>query len=132
MHEIAPAFREAGDCAAVRAVECEVLLDNIEIMADIGAYAAECGVPQPLRIHVVLRIVPPMEDELSRTFDYSAIHGYALDLAARRICLIETFAWKLARMCLESDLVREARVRIEKPRAIPGCLAGTRVTLRKT
>lgn len=108
---------------------CEVLLGEIGVMADIGAYAAEHGVLQPLRLHVALSVVPPRDDDLAQTFDYALIRAYADDLAGQRINLIETFALRLARRCLESDLVMAATVRIDKPRAIPDCRAGTRVRL---
>lgn len=111
--------------------ECEVLLSGIEVMADIGAFAAEHGVPQPLLIDVALTIVPPIDDELAQTLDYKTIFSYACELAAQRTSLIETFGQRLARMCLASDLVTEATVEIRKPRAVPGCMAGTRVRLRK-
>lgn len=130
MNEIAPLCKlhERLDVVA----ECEVLLNEIEVMADIGAYAAENGVLQPLRIGVSLSIIPPRHDDLTQTFDYAMLFTYASELAVQRISLIETFATRLAEMCLASDLVMEAVVRIDKPRAVPGCLAGTRVRLRKT
>lgn len=113
------------------AESCQVLLDDIEVMADIGALASERGVPQPLRIHVAASIVPPTRDDIAETFDYCRIRAFALELAAHRIVLIETFAQRLARMCLAHELVLDVEVRIEKPRAIPGCRAGTRVRLVK-
>lgn len=128
MNSIATQRREAPVSCAI---ECQVLLSDIEVMADIGAYSAEHGVPQPLRIHVELSIVPPVDDALAQTFDYALIRAHALELAARRTSLIETFARDLAHKCLACDLVMEAVVRIEKPRAVPGCLAGTRVRLRR-
>ncbi|MEE4452126.1 dihydroneopterin aldolase [Novosphingobium resinovorum] len=130
MNGIAEILRPPG-LPVASAVECQVLLDEIEVMADIGAFSAEHGVPQPLRIHVALSIVPPVDDDLSQTFDYSRIHAHALELASQRIALIETFAQRLARMCLACDLVTEAAVRIDKPRAVPGCLAGTRIRIRR-
>ncbi|WP_347558870.1 dihydroneopterin aldolase [Robbsia sp. KACC 23696] len=114
---------------APRAACCEVQLCDIEVMADIGAFESEIGVLQPLRIDVVLRIVPPARDSLAHTFDYSAIQAFASELAIERTVLIETFAMKLAQRCLVDDRVIEAQVRIDKPRAIPGCMAGTRITL---
>jgi dihydroneopterin aldolase len=111
--------------------ECQVLLGDLEVMADIGAYAAEHGVLQPLVIHVTLMLVPPTDDDLAQTFNYAVIREYALALARQRISLIETFAHRLASLCLDSDMVTEAEVRIDKPRAIPGAMAGTRVRLRK-
>ena len=110
---------------------CQVLLDDMHIMADIGAFAHEAGVPQPLHIHVAVDIVPPRADDLSQTLDYTAIRTFALELAAERVVLIETFARKLAQRCLAHDAALAADVRIAKPRAIAGCLAGARVVLVK-
>lgn len=112
-------------------IACEVLLDDLTVMADIGALAAEQGVRQPLRIHVALSVVPPLDDDLAQTYDYVAIKRHARELAGQRISLIETFARRLALACLASDLVLAAEVRIEKPLAVPGSMAGTRLRLRK-
>jgi 7,8-dihydroneopterin aldolase/epimerase/oxygenase len=116
--------------ASVRA-SCQVRLDDIEVMADIGVYESEQGIPQPLLIDVAVHVVPPSRDELSQTFDYTRVRDYALELAGQRIALIETFALRLARLCLADHRVLQAEVRIGKPRAVPGCLASTCVTLRK-
>jgi dihydroneopterin aldolase len=110
---------------------CEVMLHDLHVMADIGAYAAEHGVLQPLILHVTLTVTPPGSDDLGDTFNYADIGDYARHLAGQRIGLIETFAQRLARKCLETDVVIEAEVRIDKPRAVPGAMAGTRVLLRK-
>lgn len=113
------------------AVECGVMLEQIEVMADIGILAAEQGTFQPLVIHVSLAIDPPGEDALERTYDYRAIHRAAHQLAAQRIALIEIFARRLAELCLADPLVRGAEVVVDKPRAVPGALARTRVRLTR-
>ncbi|MDR5832316.1 dihydroneopterin aldolase [Caballeronia sp. LP006] len=118
--------------AAFVSASCQVRLNNIEVMADIGVYEAEIGVPQPLLIDVAVDIVPPSKDELSQTFDYTYFRACAIELAAQRILLIETFAMRLAQKCLAHDAVFKAEVRIAKPRAVPGCLAGTCVTLSRS
>ena len=111
--------------------QCQVLLTELEVMADIGALMRERGVPQPLRISVVAEVIPPDEDELSRTLDYCDIRSFALQLAAEPIVLVETFAVKLARMCLALDRVLAIQVRVDKPRAVPDGVAGTCVKLAK-
>jgi dihydroneopterin aldolase len=116
---------------AIRTESCRVLLNDIEVMADIGALANELGVPQPLKINVALEVVAPQIDHLSQTFDYSQIRDFAVELANQRIVLIEVFAQKLARRCIASDVVRKAEVWIAKPKAVPGCMAGTHVKLTK-
>lgn len=118
-------------CDETAAIACEVMLDGIEVQADIGAYAREFGRPQPLMIDVTIAIVPPSGDALATTFDYAAIRGFALDLAGERIALIETFAERLARRCLAHPAALAVDVRITKPRAVPGCLARTRIRLAK-
>lgn len=130
MNELAsvPRMRELSTLVSA---SCEVRLSDIEVMADIGALESEKGILQPLLIDVTVSVAPPSADELSQTFDYTHIRGFALRLAAERTVLIETFALKLARMCLAFEQVLKAEVRIGKPRAVPGCLAGTCVTLSK-
>jgi len=110
---------------------CQVMLSGIELMAHIGAFEHEYGQAQPLQVDVTLTVVPPRHDQLDETFDYTRIPAFARSLAVSHTVLIETFALKLAGMCLCCESVLEAEVRIGKPRAVPGCLAGTRVVLRK-
>lgn len=121
----------AQDFAALVSASCQVRVSDIEVMADIGAYESEKGVPQPLLIDVTVSVVPPTKDELSQTFDYTHVRACALELARERISLIETFALRLAQKCLAHDVVLRAEVRIGKPHAVPGCLASTSVTLSK-
>ena len=123
--------RTGGIAAIDHAIACEVMLEGLEVQADIGAYAREFGVPQPLRIDVAVTIVMPRADDLAATLDYDTIRGFALDLAARRIALIETFAARLGRQCLAHPGALSVDVRIGKPAAVPGCLAGTRVRLSR-
>jgi 7,8-dihydroneopterin aldolase/epimerase/oxygenase len=130
MDELGFAPRLANFAAFVSAT-CRVCLSDIEVMADIGVYEEEKGVPQPLLIDVAVHVVPPSTDELSQTFDYTWVRAGALELAAQRIMLIETFAIRLAQMCLTHDAVLQAEVRVSKPRAVPGCLASTCVTLSR-
>lgn len=111
---------------------CRVLLSQIKVMADIGALAIELGVPQPLIINVALDVAAPPHDRLTDTFDYTNIRDFAEELAAERIVLIETFARRLAEMCLAFEGVHAAEVRIDKPQAVPGCLAGTMVRIEKS
>ena len=121
----------AVDSASVVSASCQVQLTELEVMADIGALDSEKGVPQPLRIDVAVSVVPPARDELAQTFDYSLIRDFALELAGERTVLVESFALKLAHRCLAHDTVLKAEVRIGKPCAIPGALAGTCVTASK-
>jgi len=118
--------------AALTSASCQVRLSDIEVMADIGAYEIEKGVPQPLLIDVTVSVLVPSKDDLSLTFDYTHVRTCALELAAEHITLIETFALRLARKCLAHDVVLSAEVRVGKPHAVPGCLASTCVKLSKS
>lgn len=114
-----------------RVASCEVTLDGIEVEADIGVYAREVGKPQPLTIDVAVEIVPPGSDALKATFDYAEIRTLVLELARQRIALIETFAQRLAELCLAHPAALAVEVKIGKPRAVPGCMAGVRLRLAK-
>lgn len=111
---------------------CFVALTDFEVMADIGVHDAEIGRLQPLRIAVTLETLHPGVDSIEEAFDYGRIVEEARHLASSRTCLIETFASRLGEACLESALVLSADVHVEKPWAIPGCLAAARVISTKT
>ncbi|MEV4933990.1 dihydroneopterin aldolase [Sphingobium sp. LMA1-1-1.1] len=113
------------------AMQCDIVVTGLKVMADIGAYAAEKGVLQPLSITATLSVIPPNDDELGEAFDYAQICEFATTLATQRINLIETFARRLAEMCLRHDLVLGAVIEIDKPQALPGCVAGTVFRLSK-
>jgi 7,8-dihydroneopterin aldolase/epimerase/oxygenase len=109
-----------------------VFLRDLAIEADIGVYAEEKGVPQPLNVSIelTLEVERFAEEDLAGTVDYTALARYARDLGKTHIDLIETFAERLARKCLGFPHVAEALVRIEKPRAVPNAIAGVEIRRR--
>ena len=107
----------------------EVLVREIRVAADIGAYAHEMGRRQALLVSVRLTVVPPASDHLGETIDYNRIVAHALALGEERIALIETFAQRLARACLGHAEVRAAEVVVEKPGALTNGVASTRVVM---
>ena len=124
----APAHMADGDD---QQIICHIMVDQIKVMADIGAHAHEHGRLQPLILHASLTIIPPAEDELDATFDYAKIKIFAEELAQQRTVLIESFAKRLAQKCLLDDKVITAEIRIEKPEALPNSMAGTRIKLSR-
>lgn len=108
-----------------------VFLRDLSVIADIGAYPHEIGHPQPLLVHVHLGVAPPRHDTIEEVFDYTQIKSAADALGRERITLIETFAQRLAEFCLAHRLVERVSVTIEKPRAVPGCMAGVTVSLER-
>src|SRR4051794_32656912 len=109
-----------------------VFLKDLTIEADIGVYADEKGVPQPLiiTIELALDVERFADEDLAGTVDYTQLARYAHDLGKRHIDLIETFAERLAEQCLGLPQVVEALVRIEKPRAVPNAMAGVEIRRR--
>ena len=78
-------------------------------------------------IDVTLELEPRPIERLGDTIDYETVANAARAIAeAGHVGLVETFAERLARACLEDGRVRRATVRIEKPGALaavtaPGC-----------
>jgi 7,8-dihydroneopterin aldolase/epimerase/oxygenase len=110
-----------------------VFLRALTLDAHIGYYAHEKGVTQPLVIDVELTLSGERfgGDDIHGTVDYDKIAKLARDLAAEHVDLLETFAQHLAERCLDLALVRAVRVHIEKPRAVPGAMAGVEILRAK-
>lgn len=113
--------------AAERTVE--VTISGLQVAADIGVYAHEHGRPQPLMVNIVLGIEAPACDRLDETVDYQRVADDAHALAQGRTALIETYAMRLAERCIAYSGVHHVEVRVSKPGALRGGLAGTRVSL---
>lgn len=105
----------------------EVGLRDLSVFADIGICPHEVGQPQLLKIDVILRVIPPDQDNIDEAMDYSRIVALAEGLAKERIALIETFARRLAEACLQHPFVLHADVKVDKPGALPTAIATTRV-----
>jgi dihydroneopterin aldolase len=110
----------------------KVFVTGLKIDAEIGIYKHEIGRAQPLVVDVELDIPIAGAERLADTLNYETILATARTLAATgHIQLVETFAERLARLCLEDPRVTRARVRVEKPLALaPDAVgAGVEVTL---
>src|SRR3546814_879496 len=108
----------------------EIFVRDMRIAADIGVHAHERGRQQALNVDVRLRVIQPAADELSQAVDYNLVLSHATQLGKQRINLIETFARKLAAICLRHASVFEVEVQVEKIGALPNGIAGTRIVLR--
>jgi dihydroneopterin aldolase len=80
--------------AAIKVRQQRILVDRIEVMADIGFHDFEIGTPQRLLISVELWIdppAPPADDDPARAWDYDVVVQAVRRLAAsRRYNLQET------------------------------------------
>jgi 7,8-dihydroneopterin aldolase/epimerase/oxygenase len=108
-----------GELSVIRIEAARVFIRALRVEAEVGVYSHEHGRRQVLMIDVELEVAPASGDHLADTLNYEMIADHARTIAARgHHKLIETFAERLARACLEDSRVTRARVRIEKPEAL--------------
>jgi dihydroneopterin aldolase len=82
-------------------------------------------------VDIVLGVDAPARDSLDETVDYQRVADDAHALAQRRTALIETYAMRLAERCIAYRGVDQVEVRVAKPGALRGGLAGARVLLAR-
>ncbi|HLI67542.1 MAG TPA: dihydroneopterin aldolase [Caulobacteraceae bacterium] len=109
-----------------------VFVRGLVLSAEVGVYAHEHGRRQPLIADIELQLAPQACEHIADTVNYADLTEQAKALAASgHFKLIETFAQRLAELCLADPKVLRARVRIEKPRALApdAAAAGVEVVL---
>ncbi|TKD49888.1 dihydroneopterin aldolase [Sphingomonas baiyangensis] len=104
-------------------------VEGLTLSARIGVHHHERGRRQPLIVTAwaTLETAAPIE-QFAETIDYCDIVRAAETLADTHVDLIETYAHRLAEACLALGPVTRVEVRIDKPEALPGGMAGVRVT----
>lgn len=109
-----------------------VFVRGLQLEAEIGLYAHERGRSQPLVVDITVELAPMTVARISDTLDYDKLAGAARRLAAAgHMDLVETFAQRLAAACLDHPRVLAATVRVEKPDAIEGAVAGVEVRVER-
>ncbi|MDE2357236.1 MAG: dihydroneopterin aldolase [Alphaproteobacteria bacterium] len=109
-----------------------VFLRGLSVEAEIGVNPDEMGRRQVLIVDIEAELEGEPWRGIGHTVDYDDLARRARDLAAAgHIGLIETFAWRLARACLEASRVLAVRVRVEKPEALAPAHAGAEIELRR-
>lgn len=104
---------------------------------EIGAYSAEFGVTQRVRFDIVLEVTrntAHIDDQVGRVINYDDLIE-AIEILAKgpRITLLETFAERLAQLCLIDPRARRVHIRIEKLDRLPGgATLGCEITRRRT
>ncbi|MDR3512070.1 MAG: dihydroneopterin aldolase [Caulobacteraceae bacterium] len=110
-------FPQAAPAVAIESLKVFVRAARIE--AEIGVYDHEHGRRQPLIIDVELDLAPRPIEHIADTVNYESVVARAQRLAdSGHFKLVEAFAERLARACLEEALVLRVRVRVEKPEAL--------------
>ena len=101
-----------------------VFLRNYVHEIEIGAYPEERGVKQRVRFEIVLEVIPnqgPVNDRVGRVINYDElIEAITTAAAGPRVNLLETFAERVAGLCLVDPRARRVRIRMEKLDRLPG------------
>ena len=109
-----------------------VFMRGLTVEAEIGLYAHERGRRQPLRVEIEATLAPRPVDGLADTLNYELLASDARRVAAEgHIDLVETYVQRVAAACLEHAVVQAVRVRVEKPEALPGAVAGVEMTVQR-
>lgn len=103
----------------LRPKSARILLENLEVKADIGFHHFEVGAPQRLLVTVEVWLedpAPPVDDSPELAWDYDFVRHQVIDLAeARRYNLQETFAHALYQRLAALRGVRALRIATSKP-----------------
>lgn len=108
-----------------------VFVRGLEVLAEIGVYAHEQGVRQPLMVDIEVEAEAGGWRHLGDTVDYERLVALALATAeSGHIGLVESYAQRLADALVAEPRVLNARVRVEKPRALAhhSGVAGVEIT----
>jgi len=108
---------------AIRVRQQRILIDAIDVMADIGFHAFEVGVPQRLLVSVELWIDPPTAppgDDPGHAWDYDVVVQAVRQLAtARRYNLQETLVHAIFERVASLHGIAALKVTSSKPDVYP-------------
>jgi len=109
--------------ANVRVRSARILLESLEVQADIGFHDFEIGSPQRLLVTVEIwldDLNPPADDDPARAWNYDFLRKEVEKLAsARRYNLQETLAHAIFDRVAALRGTRALRVRLSKPDVYP-------------
>jgi dihydroneopterin aldolase len=103
----------------LRVRSARILLESLEVQADIGFHDFEIGTPQRLLVTVEIWLddeLPPAEDDPQHAWDYDFLRSEVDEIASsRRWNLQETLAHAVFERLAAFRGVRALRVRTSKP-----------------
>jgi dihydroneopterin aldolase len=103
----------------------KIFVRGLTLSVEVGVYEHEYGRRQPLIADIELELEPASCEHIADTVSYAAVVKARALAETGHFKLVETFAERLARDCLDDPKVLSARVRIEKPQALaPDAAAG--------
>jgi len=120
--------------ASVKAIRHKVFVRGLEVQAEIGLYAHEHGVRQPLVCDVEMEVEAWGAEVLAETVNYERVRDLAKSVtAAGHWKLVESFAQKLGEALMQNPRILTCRVRVEKPTALrpDAAAAGVEITLAR-
>ena len=107
----------------LRPRSAKILLDSLEVKADIGFHDFEVGSPQRLIVTVEVwldDVIAPEADDPANAWDYDHVRRQVIELAgARRYNLQETLAEAIYERLAARHGVRALRVTTAKPDIYP-------------
>ena len=112
--------REFGDeRGAGGGAECSdrIFVRDLVVAVSIGIHAHEKRQRTRLRVNAELQVATaqPGSDDFAAVVDYeTVVSGIKAVAGARHINLVETFAERVAALCLQDPRVRTVRVMVEK------------------
>ncbi len=111
-------------------VATKVFVTGLKVQAQIGVHRHEIGRLQPLIVDVELDVPSAGHARLADTLNYETVLAAAQAVARDgHIGLVETFAHRLANLCLADPRVTQVRVRVEKPLALAPDATGAGVEI---
>ena len=109
--------------ADLRVRSARILLEALEVKADIGFHEFEIGAPQRLQVTVEIwlkDLLPPSDDDPATAWNYDFLRSEVEELAAaRRYNLQETLAHAILDRVAAFRGIADLRVRISKPDVYP-------------
>lgn len=100
-----------------------IVLESLDVQADIGFHDFEVGAPQRLLVTVEIwleDVAPPEDDDPARAWNYDFLRAEVQEIAsARRYNLQETLAHAIFERIAAFRGVRALRVRTSKPDVYP-------------
>ena len=109
--------------AAIKVRQQRIVIDSIEVMADIGFHAFEVGVPQRLLISIELWIDPPSappNDDPAHAWDYDVVVQAVRELSTgRRFNLQETLVHAIFERIASLHGIAALKVTSSKPDVYP-------------
>jgi dihydroneopterin aldolase len=109
--------------AELKVRSSRILLESLEVQADIGFHEFEIGTPQRLLVTVETwldDLDPPPDDDPARAWNYDFLRTEVEEIASsRRFNLQETLAHAIFERVAAFRGIRALRVRLSKPDVYP-------------